>query len=183
MNSRLSELLTGIYEQAELLKLLTWNAVERTQDELEWSEEINPEERFIDAEASFDGKVLKVVVNDCLPRRPSMKPVLKSASLLRAYWTGNVVSAVKRIPVPVKFERALCVITVYTPKHTEWDVDNRAISMIINALRLTEVIPNDSWDRLSLLLCGGIDKKRPRTEITVVECPEKVGEKIIQLLT
>lgn len=46
-------------------------------------------------------------------------------------------------------------------------MDNRAVSMIINALRITEVVSGDSWDKVSLMLLGAVDKERPRTEVTL----------------
>lgn len=167
IGERINELLADIYERAEALKLLAWYAVERQQDELEMSGEIEQDGRLIDAEASFDGKVLSITINDVLPRRQSMKP-LKSASLLREYWMGNVARAIRRLKTPVSFGKALCCIKIYTPKSIEWDVDNRAINMVINALCLSHVIPNDSWDKLSLLIEGGVDRKRPRTEIKIM---------------
>jgi hypothetical protein len=42
---------------------------------------------------------------------------------------------------------------------------------VINALRASEVIPGDEYDKLSVLLLGGLDKKNPRTEIQVIEYP------------
>jgi hypothetical protein len=164
--------LCQIYEQAEALKLKTWYALERVQDDLEWYGDLKPEDRMIDAEATYDEGILRVVVKDCLPRRPSFKPVIKSASLLRSYWVGNITSAIRRLPEPVKYEKAICIINIITPKNIEWDVDNRAINMIVNSLRMTQVIPNDSWDKLSLCVFGGVDKDNPRTEITVVEQPD-----------
>lgn len=174
ISERINELLVDIYERAEALKLLAWYAIERQQDEMELSGEIKPDERYIDADVSYDGKVLSITINDVLPRRQSMKPVLKSASLLREYWMGNVAGAIRKLKAPVTFDKALCCIKIYTPKNIEWDVDNRAINMIINALRLNHVIPNDSWDKLSVLIEGGIDPKRPRTEIRIIDYPVNV---------
>lgn len=158
-----------IYEYSEFLKLKTWDALERFQDELERSGDIKKEDRVLDAEATFDGTLLKIIVQDCLPRRPSLKPVSKSASLLRQYWAGNITSAIRRLPEPVSFEKAICIVQMFTPKNIEWDVDNRAVNMIVNSLRMTQVIKNDSWDKLSLHLFGGVDRNNSRTEITVLE--------------
>lgn len=162
-----------IYEFAEYLKLKTWDAMESVQDDLELYGELKREERELDAEATFDGKVLKIIVKDCLPRRPRVKKsLLKSASLLRQYWAGNITSAIRRLPEPVRFEKAICVIKVITPRNIDWDVDNRAINIIINSLRIAQVIKDDSWDKLSLCIFGGVDKDNPRTEITVMEQPD-----------
>lgn len=166
------EKLHEIYEFAEYLKLKTWSAMESIQDDLELYGELTKEERELDAEATFDGKVLKIIVKDCLPRRPRVKKsLLKSASLLRQYWAGNITSAIRRLPEPVRFEKAVCFIKIITPKNIEWDVDNRAINIIVNSLRMTQVIKNDSWDKLSLYISGCVDKDNPRTEIMVTEQP------------
>lgn len=164
--------LCEIYEYAEALKLKTWDALERIQDDLEWYGDLKKEDRKLDAEASFDGTLLKIIVKDCLPRRPSLKPILKSAALLRSYWVGNITNAIRRLPEPVRFEKAICVIKIVTPKNIEWDVDNRAINMIVNSLRIAQVVENDSWDKLSLCVFGSVDKNNPRTEIMVMEQPD-----------
>jgi hypothetical protein len=164
--------LCEIYEYAEALKLKTWYALERVQDDLEWYGDLKKEDRKLDAEATFDGTLLKIIVKDCLPRRPSVKSMLKSASLLRSYWVGNIIGAIRRLPEPVKFEKAICIIKIITPKKIEWDVDNRAVNMIVNSLRIARVVKNDSWDKLSLCTFGGVDKDNPRTEIMVMEQPD-----------
>jgi hypothetical protein len=91
---------------------------------------------------------------------------------MRYYWTSNIMDALMRL-APVHFEHALCAIKVYVPREIGWDVDNRAVSIIVNALRSAKVIHGDEWDKLSLLLLGGIDKKNPRTEIGLIEFPDE----------
>jgi hypothetical protein len=45
--------LCEIYEYAEALKLKTWDALERIQDDLEWYGDLKKEDRKLDAEAYF----------------------------------------------------------------------------------------------------------------------------------
>lgn len=162
--------LVEVYEQAEYLKLKVWESIEILQDKMELAGEITAKDRLVDAEAVFDGKVLKIVVNDCVPRDVNFKKA--TSSLLRKYWRESVIRAIRKLPAPVSFEKAICIIKMFTPKNIEWDVDNRAFQMIINALRATQVIKGDSWDKLSLTLMGGVDRERPRTEIYVGKHPE-----------
>jgi hypothetical protein len=164
-SQQLRDALEAAYKHIEKAKLITWEAISCGQDELEWSGEISLDERRIDAQAEFDGEVLIITVNDVLPRKRTDMP----GALLRGYWIRNITEAVARLYAPVHFERALCSITVFGPRDVGWDVDNRAISYIVNALRAANVIPGDEWDRLSLLLLGGLDKQNPRTEIRLVE--------------
>lgn len=161
-----------IYEQAEKLKLLAWEMLEQEQDLLVWTGHLTPEEKYSDAEAVYDGKILKITVRDLLPRKTEVKSSAKTPSrLLRDYWIGNIVNAVKKLNEKVNFEKALCVIRIISPSNREWDVDNRAVSFILNALRISQVIPGDSWKATSLLLLGDKDPD-PKTEIFVLEYPE-----------
>ncbi len=163
-----------IYKQAYQTMLIAWQAVQRGQDELELVEAISPAEKRIDALAEYNGSVLEITVNDVLPRKRNDAP----GSLLRRYWLGNVVDAMKKLDIPVRFENALCAVKVYGPRDVGWDVDNRAINYVINALRAANVIPGDEWDKLSLLLLGGLDKKNPRTVIRVVEYSEDAIQRL-----
>ncbi len=171
-SKQMRDALKKAYEHIETAKLLTWEAISCGQDDLEWSGQISPEEREIDAQAEYNRGILKITVNDVLPRRKENASSSIPASLLRSYWAGNVAYAVRKLDVAVHYERALCAITVYGPRDVDWDVDNRAISYVINALRMAGIIPGDEWDKLSLLLLGGVDRKNPRTEIRLIEYPE-----------
>ncbi len=166
--SDLVECVNEMYRQAEALKLTTWRAVRQGQKEMEWSGQIEPGEGRIDAHAVLEKGVLKVVINDVLPRRKNESP----AAIMRLYWMMNVVDAIKKLGIAIRYERALCSITVYGQRDVGWDLDNRAISYIINGLRMADVIPGDEWYHLSLVLLGGLDKENPRTEIRVTEYSE-----------
>lgn len=176
MQRALVKQLKQIYEEAEAHKLLCWAVLTELEDETEWSGELTQEEKTLDAEASYNGKVLKIVINDLLPRRCNVK-----SGMMRTYWIRNIIRAVKRLNTPVSFEKALCVIKMFIPRVGEWDVDNRAVSAVINGLCAARVVPSDNWDRLSLWLIGDVDKKRPRTEVYVRAWDEEV-EKAVAVL-
>jgi hypothetical protein len=57
-------------------------------------------------------------------------------------------------------------------------VDNRAAGMVPDALRLAGVVSGDGWERTALLLLGGVDRKRPRTEIVVMDYPQKLFQEM-----
>ena len=119
MQRVLVEQLKRLYEEAEAHKLSCWAVLTELEDEMEWSGELTQEEKTLDAEASYDGKVLKIVINDLLPRGCNVK-----SGMMRAYWIRNIIRAVKRLNTPVSFEKALCVIKMFIPRVGEWDVDN-----------------------------------------------------------
>jgi len=176
----ISQKMHDIYEQAEKLKLMIWEAFEQEQDMLVWAKQIHPNDKYSDAEATFDGKTLRITVKDLPPRKTEVKNSSTRVPnrLLKAYWMGNIVSAIKKLNQKVKFNKALCIIKLISPTHKNWDVDNRAVSYILNALRISEVISGDDWKSVSLLLTGD-QGNDPRTEITVLEYPEDVINSII----
>lgn len=175
------DLVWDIYEHTKELQLKLWYAIDCVQSDLEWRDELDPEKKLVEAEAVYDkqNRVLKIVVNECLPRLSTLK-YEPTSFLMRNFWKGCVAAAIRKLPEPVTFEKALCSIIIYTPRKIEWDVDNRAFQMIINALRASQVIKSDGWDTLALLLKGEVDKKRPRTEIIVKEYPEDTINALIK---
>jgi len=173
-SEQLRRAIDDVYASSLNTSLLAWSAAQRLQDDLEREDEIEPGgggDR-VAAQAEFDGKILKVTAWDVLPRMNTIQ-----ASLLRLYWMGGVVQSIRKLKVPVAFDRALCIIEVHAPQGAGWDVDNRSIHFIINALRVAKVVPGDEWDKLSLLLLGGeSDKENSRTEITVMKHPKNIVE-------
>jgi hypothetical protein len=102
---------------------------------------------------------------------------------LRYRWIrgiANAVNALRDTGVTVEFSKSvLCQIVVYVPLEKEWDVDNRVYRHILNALHFAQVIPNDAYNNVSILLSGGVDKINPRTEIYVHEPSRKLTEMVI----
>jgi hypothetical protein len=160
-----------IYNHLLELLLSTWQMMNRGQDEFIRDGAITPEEKVINSRAEYDGTLLKIIVEDILPRLNTV-----SASLKRYYWDGHISGALKKLGTTVHFNRALCIIRIYAPKNTAWDVDNRAISFVINSLRTNGVIPGDEWYNMALVQLGGIDREHPRTEISVREYPGDIIE-------
>ncbi|MGB9804852.1 hypothetical protein [Desulfofundulus sp.] len=107
--------------------------------------------------------VLKIVVDGYLPR------ARHATSVMRRSWIGKITRAL--LPIDVHFERAFCVIAIYVPAKVNWDVDNRYYKFIIDAIRFARVIDDDSCQRLSFMVIGGVDPENPRTEIYIVNQP------------
>ena len=73
-----------------------------------------------------------------------------------------------------QFDKALCVIRVYSPA-SYWDVDNRAYKYIIDSLRYNKLIKDDRQNYLSFMVLGEMDKEHPRTEIYIMERPKTLN--------
>jgi len=157
------------YVEVEKLRVAVWEELQKVERELVLWGELKEEDRTVLAQAEYEGEVLKVTVNDYLPKRSH---VLHDGSLTRN-WTDPVTEAIRRLEEKcgcrIRFEKALCVIVAFLPRLTWWDPDNRAIGKIVNGLRYAGVITGDTWDKLVYMVIGNVDRKRPRTEVYVVE--------------
>lgn len=160
------------YVEVEKLRRAVWEELENVEHELEQWGELKEEDRTVPAWAAYDGKVLRIVINDYLPKRTD---VLHDKSL-GANWTAPVTNAIrdlnKRLGYQVEFQRVLCVIVAYLPRLGQWDPDNRAVGKAINGLRYGGVVKKDTWDKLVYMVIGRVSRKRPRTEIYIVEQDE-----------
>lgn len=169
-----------LYIKVEEFRLALWKAIQNYKDSLE-KEGIDTESKLIDATATYDGRVLKLVINDYLPHRRFLDNSYSED--LRYRWIrgiANAVNALRDTGVTVEFHKSvLCQIVVYVPYEKEWDVDNRVYKHILNALHFAQVIPNDAYNNVSILLSGGVDKTNPRTEIYVHEPSRKLTETVL----
>jgi hypothetical protein len=112
----------------------------------------------------WDGHVLRFVV----PEVPLPKDVCGHRKIPKGLvWRSYLVHAYRQAELTIRFERALCIIVVYLPVETSWDVDNRAYEDIVNTLWLLRVVPDDSWKHLALAVVGKCDPENPRTEVWV----------------
>lgn len=65
-------------------------------------------------------------------------------------------------------------ITYYFPTRTRHDPDNYNGVFILDGLVKANIIKDDSFFCIDLILKGGYDKKRPRTEIEIIKRGESV---------
>lgn len=147
--------LRKLYRQLDNIRLELEQHIEEKKEELGLGGE--PE----GARAWVENGVLRITVDECLPR------IANGTSKLRLHWINKITKAL--ISIEAKFEKALCVIAVYSPFGGNWDVDNRAYNYVINALRYARVIDDDNYHNLTFMVTGQVDKEYPRTEIYVLE--------------
>lgn len=85
----------------------------------------------------------------------------------KQYWKDLICYSTKR---PKKsMEKARVKITYYFPTRTRRDPDNYAGKMLLDGLTAAGIIKDDSFDCIELVLNGGYDKDKPRTEIEVTK--------------
>ncbi|MEW6772046.1 MAG: hypothetical protein AB1330_11765 [Bacillota bacterium] len=157
------------YIEIEKLRRAVWEELEEVENELDLWGELKPEERTVPAWASYTNGVLRIVIEDYLPKKSEML----HNSHLRLFYTYPVTEAVRtlteKLGHAISFKKAACLIVTYLPRKGRWDPDNRAIGSLINGLRFASVIQGDSWDQLIFTVIGKVDKEYPRTEIFVTD--------------
>lgn len=165
------------YIRAEIIRLEAWIMLQEIRKTVEDFElDINTE-RMINSNAEYDGKTLKIVVDDYLPRKCLMGD-RKALSLLRRTWVGGITRLINQLQKDkgIRFNQAHCVIVSYIPRDCTWDVDNRVFKFIPDALKYTGIVATDSWSNMSVSIVGRVDKEAPRTEIYVTELVDKFPE-------
>lgn len=113
------------------------------------------------ATAWVEKGILRITVDECLPRDKLVTKVTKMR------WINKIRRAL--LDINIRFKSALIIIEVYSPYSGAWDVDNRAFSIVINAIRYMKIIPDDSYQHMTFMVAGKMDKERPRTEIFVLD--------------
>ncbi|NPV89614.1 MAG: hypothetical protein HPY50_02405 [Firmicutes bacterium] len=130
----------------------------------------NLAENVAGGKATFEKGILKISIPEVLP----IGRYYTSES--KAHWMGMITQAYMGLGKQVRMDHALCVIRTLTPSAQQWDNDNRlAVSHIINAIRGLGIVPDDTYEYLSLLQVGGVDETAPRTEILLLDIGS-VGE-------
>jgi len=96
-------------------------------------------------------------------------------------WTAKLAYAIDRAGICFRElpETAFVAITFFIPVACAWDPDNYPVSHVINAVRYNHLVKDDSWKNITYMVMGEVDRKSPRTEITILY-PEILGQGICQ---
>jgi len=86
-------------------------------------------------------------------------------------WTDAVQWYVKKVKdrPAAPFQKAKVFILYYFPTAARHDPDNYSGKFLLDGLTQAKVIRDDSFGCITLHLDGAVDRKNPRTVITVVE--------------
>jgi hypothetical protein len=129
------------------------------------------------AYAYIKNNAIHIIVNECLPRVCD----IRNSSHIRDHWVSMISCGLTKAKINKSFKHALCIIKIYAPIESIWDVDNRAYGIIIDAIRYNRIIKDDSWNNLSFMVTGQKDTERPRVEIIIQELGNNHLETIDQM--
>lgn len=179
--------LINYYSDLEKKRLEAWEMIQEVRKDVEDSNlKIDETQmtRMINSTATFDGDTLKIVVDDYLPRKCILTNK-SSVTPLRIHWLKAITDSIKKLRntgIDPKFQRAQCIIKIYIPKNIVRDVDNIAYKLVLDGLRYAKIINDDSWEQMSFMVEGGLDRKRPRTEIYVFEHRDMIPEMVTEMI-
>lgn len=152
--------------------------VRRVQEHLESNlnrYELDSPDSVAAGRATYEDGVLRIVIEDYPPQEGGVgAKTAKEREKLWEHWIVSVFQAVERlrkdgVSIPAR-PRAYCQITVYKPK-TNWGMSNLMIQPVVDALCYAGVL-SCALDKTVLMVRGGVDKQRPRTEIRVIPVKE-----------
>lgn len=125
------------------------------------------------ARATYENGVLKFIVDD-IPYSRKVNRNLEYS--LYRNWIDKIVYAYyesRFSPAPF-YEKALVIIVINHNESDIWDVDNRVVNAIINAIKCIRVIPDDDYQHLSYMVTGQKTNEVPHTIIYVNKMPDLV---------
>lgn len=144
-NDKLTNSIKAAYKLAEKTRYELWNALDSLQvfappDAPDWKDELIGNSR---AEI-INGDILKIYVPEYFPKNKEL-----ITSEFKGMWFMHIRSALKQLAERPFYEKAFVFIEIHTknPK-LDWDVDNKAVSLVINSLKGT-LFKNDSYQHLS----------------------------------
>lgn len=115
---------------------------------------------------------IKITVN----RVPEKIKIHKEAATkyygeIKEFWVGSIMYAIAEANIETIFDKCVVFIKIYY-KDKVWDADNHHISFIVNAIRYSQLVPDDNFERLSYMVTGAISPTNEYyTEIYI--CSEK----------
>ena len=160
-------MLPKTYEAVLRLKLLMDKEMRET-GMIEWDKNLPG---IPGAQATYENGVLQFRVDD-IPYSRKVSRNLEYA--LYRNWIDKIVYAYYQArfsPAPF-YEKALVTIII---KHNEsdiWDVDNRVVNAIVNAVRTIRVVADDDYQHLAYMVTGQKTDAMPRTLVYVNKMPD-----------
>jgi len=122
---------------------------------------------------SIRGVCVKIVINE-IP--PSNNKYMGNSHNFNEYrrekerWHWLIKSALSKEKKPIKpLEKAIVNITYYFKDKRRRDPDNYSGKMLLDPLVREDILIDDSFNNVTLVLAAGYDKNEPRTEILIVK--------------
>lgn len=152
-----NEALKKAYESIEKARMELYWAVNDSIRSGEKPDEVLPCD---DWKIEYKNNAIKIVIPDYPPR------TFYSKKIARQRWTNNVMFAIKSLKDIPAFEHAFVFVDFYIPSK-DWDVDNRDVSPVVDGVRYSRIIKNDSYEYLSFGFAGHYSKE-PHTDIYII---------------
>lgn len=155
------------YFRAQLYKLLEDIAKDYSvvEDDFDITEDVE----LIETTVTYDNEIIKIRIHDYLP------PISAVSTHIKNRWIKSITTAITSL-TNIKIHQKTMVYIVVSAPSKRWDIDNRHINLIINAVKYSRIIKDDN---ISYLAFGyeAVNSNRYFTDIYIFD-DEKVHEKI-----
>lgn len=134
---------------------------ELIKDELDKGEldiEPLPQEKW---EATCQNGVIKIYIPDYLPKQRFL------SKEMRNFWLKNMIFAIQSIVPAPHFDKIFVYIKMFIPG-TIWDVDNRSVKVIIDGIRYSRLIKDDTFEYVAYGVEGS-NMKPYHTEVYIFD--------------
>jgi len=171
--------------EVEIKHLLSaYAAIEKVRKELYWALNYRirsgeePVKIFppddVKTEILDNGNAVKLTIMDYPSRLQTTKKEEKER------WINNITFALRKIKSQISFDRIFVFVKFYFPvKYT--DVDNYDIRAIINGIKYSGIVPDDTYKYVSFGYNASFSKE-PKTEIYVIKYNEYLPKILTKLL-
>lgn len=85
--------------------------------------------------------------------------LLANGMRINQYFFKETYTQYKNSELDLKFEKALMILIHSFPDNQPRDLDNIQYKPVIDAIRKTKIINDDSWQNLSLMYLGSLSEK------------------------
>ena len=85
---------------------------------------------------------------------------------IKKYWAEQIFWKCRPKPMP-PIEKARVTLIYFFPTHTRRDPDNYSGKMLLDGLVKAQILTDDSFNYIELVLKADYDKANPRTEIII----------------
>lgn len=159
INQAKDESIIKAYEHAEKTRLNLYNAI--TEDIKRGYLTIENAPIISDWKAEiYDTDKIKIYIPDYPPR------INKISSLFRDIWIRNIANCIRNLENCPQYSKAFVWVKFFLPRK-DWDIDNRDIKPIVDGIRYSRIINDDTYDNI----CYGFEgyfNELPHTEIYII---------------
>lgn len=115
-------------------------AINQSHIDLPTKQEVFP---YMQSDVTYENDIIKIHIPDYLPRSQKVDKEIANK------WIENIITSIYSIPKIPHWGKVFVYMVVSAPGGESWDIDNRSINLIINAIKHSRIIKDDNISHLA----------------------------------